>query len=210
MLEYRYYNLINHKKGYILLILVIIQMKKQSSSSILHKGFTLLEILLVVAIISILAGIVIVAINPAKQLGDARNAQRKSDVQAIVSAVYQYIIDNNGAVPPVIPNISQGFASASSTCKNVIASTTGTHEICKSTASSCTTPYVNLTNYLATSSPNETVYLSSLPSDPSATTTDIGTGYYIGRLTNSGNRIIVCAPLTENQVGVTGMIGIVR
>ena len=64
-----------------------------------HKGFTLLEILLVVAIISILAGIVIVAINPARQLGSTRDAQRKSDIGTIYKAVNQYLIDKG--TPPL-------------------------------------------------------------------------------------------------------------
>ena len=65
---------------------------KPSSHS--KSGFTLLEMLLVIAIIAILAAIVIVAINPARQLAQARNAARASDLNAIYKAVGQYYIDN--------------------------------------------------------------------------------------------------------------------
>ncbi len=51
------------------------------------RAFTLLEMLLVIAIIAILAGIVIIAINPGRQLAQARNAQRASDLRALHSAV---------------------------------------------------------------------------------------------------------------------------
>ena len=53
-----------------------------------QRGFTLLEVLLVAAIIAILAGIVIIAINPSKNLQDSRNTQRRSDVTTILNGIY--------------------------------------------------------------------------------------------------------------------------
>ena len=175
------------------------------------QGFTLLEILLVVAIISILAGIVIVAINPAKQLGDARNAQRRADVSTILSAVYQYVIDNNGTIPPSIPTDStDAYVSASTTCALIMTNATYP-EICKSSATSCS-GYTALGQYLAPTSGGVS-YVSSMPVDPSATSTGTGSGYYISKLSLSSNRIIVCAPLTENITSggtVDGSIGVSR
>ncbi len=61
-----------------------------------HKGFTLIEVLIVMGIISILAAIVIIAINPARQFAQARDTQRISNVNAIINAIGQRMVDNKG------------------------------------------------------------------------------------------------------------------
>lgn len=59
-------------------------------------GFTLIEILVVIGLIALLAAVVIVAINPARQFAQGRNAQRNSNVNAILNAIGQNIADNKG------------------------------------------------------------------------------------------------------------------
>lgn len=69
----------------------------------LHKqAFTLIELLLVIVILAILAGIVIVAINPARQVAQANNAQRDSDIRSLLDAVHEYTIDQRGVFPTEI------------------------------------------------------------------------------------------------------------
>ncbi len=62
-----------------------------------HNGFTLIEILVVLGMIAILAAVVIIAINPARQFAQGRNTQRTSNVTSILNAIGQNMTDNKGA-----------------------------------------------------------------------------------------------------------------
>jgi prepilin-type N-terminal cleavage/methylation domain-containing protein len=62
-------------------------------------GFTLIELLVVIAIIGILASAVLVAINPAQRIAEARNSQRQSDLGDIKTALEQYATAHNGLYP---------------------------------------------------------------------------------------------------------------
>lgn len=58
-----------------------------------RSAFTLLELLVAIAIIGILAAVVIVAINPADNIDAANDATRRIDINVIGKAIYQYQID---------------------------------------------------------------------------------------------------------------------
>jgi prepilin-type N-terminal cleavage/methylation domain-containing protein len=58
-----------------------------------QKGFTLIELIVVIAIIAVLAGVVLVAINPAVLLAKSRDAKRLEDFDALNKAISLAIAD---------------------------------------------------------------------------------------------------------------------
>lgn len=77
----------------------------------MRKGFTLIELLVVIAIIAILAAVVILTLNPAELLKQARDSNRVSDMATIKSGLALYMSD----VSPVTlaPNGTTCFSSLS-------------------------------------------------------------------------------------------------
>jgi len=64
-----------------------------------YKGFTLLEILLIITLIGILSGIALIAINPNRQLGQVRDLGRQDDITEIQQALEMYATRNSGEYP---------------------------------------------------------------------------------------------------------------
>jgi prepilin-type N-terminal cleavage/methylation domain-containing protein len=60
------------------------------------RGFTLIEILVVMGMVAILASVVLIAINPLRQFAQARSSQRISNVNTILNAIGNRIAENKG------------------------------------------------------------------------------------------------------------------
>ncbi len=63
------------------------------------KGFTLIELLVVITIIGILAGVTVIVLKPSYFYGKGRDAQRKTDLEAVRGALEQFYLDNGRQYP---------------------------------------------------------------------------------------------------------------
>jgi type IV pilus assembly protein PilA len=116
------------------------------------KGFTLIEILLVIGIIAVLATVVIVALDPAQRFQDARDARRRADIESISKAIQQYVIDNQGVFPAGV-----GFSQSDAETQLG----TGTGE-CAITQGGCATGESDCMDLSA----DLAKYLKQIPRDP--------------------------------------------
>jgi len=147
-----------------------------------QKGFTLIELLVVIVILATLSTVVYVALNPTKRFEDTRNARRFGDVNSIMTAVQQYAVDTDGALPTGVPL----------TTPAQIGTCTGTGAtLCSGAAANC----VNLSTDLAT-------YLKSMPVDPE-TGSAVTTGYSIVKDANNMVTVKACSAEAGEVVEVS-------
>lgn len=145
------------------------------------KGFTLIELLVVIGILAILLAITLIAINPARQFGQANNTKRRSDILQILNATHQYVAENQGQLPTEISGLAADTATAFSAA-------------------------TALTTLCAKLMPT---YIPALPTDPSLNTANVtncaavgwDTGYQIKR--DAANRVTVVAPVTDNSAVIS-------
>ncbi|MDE2188179.1 MAG: type II secretion system protein [Patescibacteria group bacterium] len=165
--------------------------KKHFVSRSLQSGLTLIELLVVMGIISILASVTIVAVNPAHQFALARDSQRTANVAAILDAIDQNMTEHGGAM---ICNDGSSFDFSKITGNaQKIQSDSASGDIAK-----CLVP----------------TYLPVLPFDPSpdpsnnyhyTSYTDYKTGYQVFK--NESNRIMVSA-VSEISPGGNGIVAV--
>ena len=148
-----------------------------------NKGFTLIELLLALTIVTILAVSVFVALNPAQRLKDSKDARRAADVDTILTAVHQSIVDNKGTYPTNMP--------AAAVEKQL---GTGAAVVCVASVGTYCTTLTTACSDLMTGGQSLATYLKTMPIDPvGGTTADATkTGYSIQRDANGIVTVKAC------------------
>ncbi len=151
-----------------------------------EAGFTLIEIMLSIAIIAILAAFVFVTIDPAKKLGDAKDARRLNDAETIKQAINDYISTNHNWPPEIAAlDINTPYAIRANGTANP------GRVSCRNILDQVYTVALNIM-------PD---YLPVLPSDPDG-------GYYYLIRTNNDIKVAACSTYSNSLDINNGLVSL--
>ncbi len=167
-----------------------------------QQGFTLIELIVVVAIIAILAAVVFVALDPATRFQDARDAVRDSDVNEALTAVKLDQVDNGGTYLASIAGMTAGEIYMAVNGALMVAGCDDNNASCDSNVTS-DTHCVNVAGLISEG------YLPSMPISPTGSITwddgnavgEEGSGYTLSR--SATGIITVRACESENTTEIS-------
>jgi hypothetical protein len=147
-----------------------------------NKGFNLIKIFFIILIIAVLVIVMLIIFDPIRRFKDERDARRYTDVETILSAVHQSIVDNKGSLPSNMPGV--GTETQLGTAATGCAISTGG---CSAAAVACVD--------LMSGARNLAKYLKTMPIDPSGGSTydATKTGYTVVVDSNGIVSIKACA-----------------
>lgn len=145
-------------------------------------GFTLVELLVVIGILAVLTAVVLVAVNPVRQFAQARDTQRRADVNTISASIVAYLADPNNTNTRSLAGL--GITALCTATPHAIGAGTG-----------------NL-NLGANPGLLVPVYIAAMPMDPTSGTAD-NTGYTVCVTDATSNRFTVAAIASEVNPAVT-------
>ena len=150
------------------------------------QGFTMVELIVVVAVLLVLSAATFSWIDPLARVGEAKNKKRIEDINVVSAALANYAAAHEGVLPVL--------GSINTNKKVLCASQSGSNLSCAGDSQLCLSVDDDFYKYLGT-----------LPYDPDKTS-NTDTGYYLQK--DADNNLIVGACATYNSEVITKKPGL--